>query len=395
MRLPDEILSRPRVAFIGCWFHRDIYSHNCSNLVNSLHKRGVNINVVTSNCRCFSSAQRFDIATSELINTECVPIRIRHAPRNPGRKDGLLKYLAVRILRLDVWLALLRGFLYHRKVHRSDIIHYDQVLEAFGAIQFFVLLLFTRRAPKRLFVTVHEIDSFQRRHLWINRLYNRCAGVIVYSDIMKSAVVSLGVNPEKVSVTKYGVPVHQLPGGVRTRYIFFGGHNILSGKGYISLLEALAILKARAVPIRLLIYVGHGCNGAEQAHALAARMGVDDMIEWSELFSGADLASAYQTCKACIIPYTAGSARHPVTTAMANATPVIGTRFADIPEYLGSLGIYVDGSGESVADAICDIEKGRTDLLTLGTALRQKAIEEFDFSRVAAKIESLYAQSHC
>ena len=53
------------------------------------------------------------------------------------------------------------------------------------------------------------------------------------------------------------------------------------------------------------------------------------------VYSEADLVSAYQTSKACIIPFTGGSARHPVTTAMANAAPVIATAAADIPEYLG------------------------------------------------------------
>jgi hypothetical protein len=33
---------------------------------------------------------------------------------------------------------------------------------------------------------------------------------------------------------------------------------------------------------------------------------------------------------------------------MVNATPVIATRAVDIPEYLGELGIYVDGTAESI-----------------------------------------------
>jgi len=395
MPAPDSVSPGTKVAFIGCWFNRDMYSHNCSYLVESLRKRGADIEVITSNCRCFSTAQRFDIAAGELININCTPIKLPHAPRNPGMKHGLLKRLAVKSLRLDLWLGMVRGFLYHRKARRAGIIHYDQVLEAFGAIPFFVLLLLTRRTQSRLFVTVHEIDPFQRNHLWVNRLYNKCARVIVYSENMKSAVVALGVNPEKISVTNYGSPILELLEQPRTRYIFFGGHNILSGKGYKALLESLTILRHRDVPIRLLTYVGHGCNGAEEARAMAVQMGVADMIDWSEFFSGAELAAAYQSCKACIIPYSSGSARHALTTAMANATPVIGTRFVDIPEYLGNLGIYIDGSAESIADAICDIEKGRTDLHALGIALRKKATEEFDVARVAGTIQSLYAHCEC
>jgi len=176
----------------------------------------------------------------------------------------------------------------------------------------------------------------------------------------------------------------------RSRYIFFGGHTILRGKGYAELLGALRILRARGVPIQLLIYVGHGCNGLEEAREMAASPDLDGLIEWKDFFTGAELATAYQVCKACIVPYTGGSARHALTTAMVNGTPVIATRAVDIPEYLGSLGIYVDGSSESIADAVCDIEAGKMDVRTLGLQLRAKAVDELDVGKVAENLCAIY-----
>jgi glycosyltransferase involved in cell wall biosynthesis len=382
----------PQIAYIGCWFNRDMYSHNCSDLVNALRHQGLNINVVTSNCRCFSSAQRFDIATDELINNNCATIRIPHAPSNPGKTThGLFKYYVVKLTRLDIWLALVRGTLYYGKSRDAEIIHYDQVLEAFGCIPLFVLALLASMGGKRLIVTVHEIDPFQKKHLWINKLYEKCTRVIVYSENMKGAVVALGVKPSQIKVARYGSVIQELVQQDRSKYVFFGGHNILTGKGYSSLVQALKLLKERGLTIQLLIYVGHGCNGLTEAREMAVRADVNDCIEWAEFFSGLELATAYQSCKACILPYTGGSARHALTTAMANATPVIGTRCVDIPEYLGSLGIYIDGSPESIANAIYDIENGSTDIRSLGMELRHKATEEMDINQIGKNLCSIYA----
>jgi glycosyltransferase involved in cell wall biosynthesis len=383
----------PRIAYIGCWFNRDMYSHNCSDLINALRKHGADLQVITSNCRCYSSAQRFDISPKELINLECRVVKIPHAPANPGRtKHGLFKYLVVKTLRLDIWLAAVRGVLYYGNTRFADIIHYDQVLEAFGAIPLLVLAVLVGKERRKLFVTVHEIDPFQRKYAWVNRIYRRCTRVIVYSENMKEAVVALGVDPSQIVVTKYPAVVSPIGTAKRAKYIFFGGHSILRGKGYPELLGAMRILKSRGVPIRLLIYVGHGCNGLEEAQTMAGSADLIGMIEWRDFFTGSELAAAYRGCKASIVPYTSGSARHALTTAMVNGTPVIATRHVDIPEYLGTDGIYIDGSAESIADAVCEIEHGKTDVQALGLRLRAKAVDDLDVGKIAKNLCAIYLE---
>jgi len=125
---------------------------------------------------------------------------------------------------------------------------------------------------------------------------------------------------------------------------------------------------------------------------MAARKQLDDMITWQDFYSGEELAKVYQRSKACIIPFTGGSARHPLTCAMVNATPVIATRAVDIPEYLGSLGIYIEGSAASIADAILDIENGRRSLDGLGERLRAKALMELDYRNIAAELSKEYSR---
>lgn len=88
-----------RLSYIGCWYKNDMYSHNCSKVVDSLRQCGMQVDVITSNCRCFRSAQKFAMVEDELINTNCAVIAIPHAPREPGMSYGRFKYLTVKILR--------------------------------------------------------------------------------------------------------------------------------------------------------------------------------------------------------------------------------------------------------------------------------------------------------
>src|SRR5262249_52444511 len=162
---------------------------------------------------------------------------------------------------------------------------------------------------------------FQRKHPWVNRLYNKCSEVLVYSENMKQQLVALGANPDKIKSIRYGAAIPELIAQERNSYLYFEGHNILNGKGYTEFLDALSILKSYGVRIRLLIYVGHGCNGLQQAKTLAHRKQVSDLIDWQEFYTGDELAKVYQASKACIVPFTGGSARHPLTCAMVNATP--------------------------------------------------------------------------
>jgi glycosyltransferase involved in cell wall biosynthesis len=381
-----------RMAYIGCWYKNDMYSHNCSGLVDSLRRTGMQVDVITSNCRCFSSAQKFGIAEDELINQKCSAVTLPHAPRNPGRSHGVAKQTVVKVLRLDFWLAIVRGFLFYERARRADVIHFDQVLEAFGCVPFFVLLMVGSAMGKQIVVTVHEIDPFQRKRKWLNRLYGRCAEVLVYSENMKQQLVTLGAPSNKVHVIKYGTEIPKLTGIVRQNYLFFGGHFIQHGKGYAELLDALDLVKQRNVKIHTVIYVGHGCNGLKEAKELAEHKHLSDVLEWQEFYTRDQLANVYQASKVCIVPFTGGSARHPLSCAMVNATPVIATRMADIPEYLGDLGIYIDGSAKSIADAICKIEGGAVDLVTLGKSLRDKAISELDYHKIAEELSGMYSK---
>lgn len=376
----------PKMAYIGCWYKNDMYSHNCSNLVYSIRRSGVDVDVVTSNCRCFSTRERFSVDQNELIDRNCQAIGVPCAPQNPTNKSHLGKYLLVKTLRLGLIFDVLRGIRYHFSTRRASVVYYDQVLEAFGILPLFVMTLIPGRRRKKLIVTVHEIDPLQVAHPWINRLYRRCKCVFVFSEDMKRQLLRLGISEAKMKVIRYGTLIPELQAAQRTGYIYFGGHHILRGKGYAEVLDALEILKAKGVDIRVLIYYGKGCTGIDEAQAMARAKGVAEMMDWREFLSGEELDHAYQASKASLVPYTGGSARHPLSSAMANATPVIATRRIDIPEYLGDLGVYIEGSGESIAAAIEKIEQSPSEAEGLGDALRRRAAVELNFEGIAREV---------
>lgn len=375
-----------KIAYVGCWYKNDMYSHNCSNLVYSIRRSGVDVDVVTSNCRCFSSRERFAINEDELIDKRCRTIGVPCAPRNPTNKRNLLKYVLVKILRLDLIFDAIRGLRYYLSTRHAEAIYYDQVLEAFGILPLFIMSLIPRVRRKKLIVTVHEIDPFQISHPWVNRLYGRCQCIFVFSADMKRQLTRLGISDARMRVIRYGTLIPELAETKRSGYIYFGGHHILKGKGYCEVLDALHLLKVKGVYVRLLIYFGKGCTGVDEAQNMAQQRNVDEMIEWREFLSGDELDKAYQSSRASIIPYTGGSARHPLSSAMANATPIIATRNIDIPEYLEDLGIYVDGSGESIAAAIEKIEQSPRGTAGLGDALRSKAAVDLNFDEIAKEV---------
>jgi glycosyltransferase involved in cell wall biosynthesis len=166
----------------------------------------------------------------------------------------------------------------------------------------------------------------------------------------------------------------------------------MKGKGYEELIDALAILSSKGKSIRLVIYFGEGCHGLDQARELAAARGVAHMIEWREFLAPEELSAMYQSSKACIVPYTGGSARHPLSCALANATPVIATRTVDIQEYLGDLGLYVEGTGASIAQAISQVEEQLSDFRSLGTKMRERAIAELNIEKIARDMRCFYSR---
>ena len=380
------------VCMIGCWFKYDIYSHHFNALIESMtNSPDLNINLVTSNCNCFSSSQIYSITKNELLNENCKIIKIPYAPLKANKNYGLFKYYVVKLLKLNYLFETTRGILFFWKARKANIIHFDQVLRSFGILSFTTLLSFSRFFNKKVIITVHELDPLQEKYKGLTRYYNKATRILVFSKEFKAELIKLGVLENKIQVIPYAVTIPQIHSYNRDQFIFFGGHKLLQGKGFDTLLQALKILESKGKKINILIYVGNGCVGLEEGKKKVSNMGLDKYIIWSEFLYGESLSEAYQKSIASLIPYTGGSGRYPMTTAMANETPVIGTIKADIPEYLGELGIYLSeySSYELAENMIKLMEDIKLRKLS-GRKLRKRAEELFNSHVVSERILEIY-----
>ena len=229
----------------------------------------------------------------------------------------------------------------------------------------------------------------------MNKYYSWASKIIVFSDGFRNKLIDLGISPEKIKTIPFCTPFEPITGLKRDQFIFFGGHNLLKGKGFYPLLNALKIIQSRGQTLRIVIYTGKGCIGLEEGKQKASEMGLNEFIIWKEFLYGTNLATEYQKSIACLIPYTGGSGRHSVTSAMANATPVIATREADLPEYLGELGLYIkENSAQELADEIAYLMNNPGLLKSLGNDLRKLAEKKFSKDVIGKELLALYKETY-
>lgn len=382
-----------KVCMVGCWFKNDMYSHHLNNVMVALSNRtAVELRLVTSNCVCFSTNRQFSIAEEELLTSQCRPIKIPYGPPEPNRR---IMYKIVSKLKLNWALEVLRGVRFYQGARSCNILHFDQVLKAFGVTSFLTLLFLSRTFGKKVIVTVHELDPFQVKYRALNKYYSWASRIIVFSSEFRNKLMGLGIDGGKIKVIPFCAPIEPIMGLPRDQFIYFGGHHLEKGKGFDTLLGALEAIRSRGREISVLIYTGNHCSGVDEAKQKVSKMGLTRFVRWSEFLSGADLARAYQKSIACVIPYTSGSGRHPVTISMANATPVIATKKADLPEYLGKLGIYIkENSAQELADAMEYLISSPDKVKSLGTELRKLAEEKLSRKAIGKQLLEIYRETY-
>ncbi len=380
------------LCLIGCMYKDDIYSHHCYGLATALAKvTKSKINTVTSNCSCFSSSQTFGCTRDELLSIDCNPVKIPYAPPNPSMKYGKTKYYLAKFGKMHLYFEIARGVQFFLKTKKCDLIHFDQVLKAFGFLSLFTLLSLSRGRSRKIVVTVHELDPIQLKYKRLNRSYNTCAKIIVHSKDFKKELLDLGIEEKKIEIVHQGVQIGPLRNFNREQLIFFGGHKLLKGKGFDTLIDALEILVSKKRKLKIVIYTGEGCIGLDEGKKRVLQKGLLQFVTWSEFLQGDKLKDAFQKSLACIIPYTGGSGIYPAINAMANATPVIATRKASIPEYLGDLGIYIDQNApDQLAEAIVDLMDHEYLVSSLGHKLRNLAKQRYSWENTAKKILGIY-----
>ncbi len=197
-----------------------------------------------------------------------------------------------------------------------------------------------------------------RVNTWLeSRWLKQCDHMICVSGSLKQYMVSLGHAESKLSVVRNGVAI------VPSNEVTLPGEAWTMGtvalfrprKGLEVLIQALAILRERNCPVRLLA-VGPFETPAyqQEIESLVERLDVGSMIEWTGFEK--DVNRRLRTMQVMVLPSLYGEGLPMVVLeAMACGVPVVASRVEGIPEAIrdGIDGIVFEpGNSQELATSI-------------------------------------------
>jgi len=370
------------VCMITCWYHNISMAHYSKNLINSLIKRDVSVNIVTSHCVCKNNYR----GSSSLFDAK---YRLVTAPFDSYGDEvyrSRIRSLVYRTSRIPL------GLLYAKQCKGSDILHYQQSnMFSFGELPALTLLAQTK-VPYKV-VTIHNLHFYRLGHpLWLlPRVYQLADAVIVHTEQQKEGMMRAGRIPEdKIHVVFHGGQQVNLRGLERTRVTFFGSPEEF--KGFFTLLKALRILRDEGIKISLEVYGIYGEAAEQIAKKEARRNNVEDQIQWYGRLSELEFDEKMQESIFTFAVYTEqvwGSSL--ITRAMMNGTPVIATPIGGSSEYLGDTGMYVPPSDPSaLAVAIRSLLEDTRLREDLGKKVRKRALQYLSWDAIAEKTIRIY-----
>ena len=374
------------IKILSCWFATSFgdYAHA---LRGALERRlGVEVGVIATNCGCGDPVE----VGRQFQDHRCDFFEFPHI--SYFKSTSPAKY----------WLRTKAQQLMHRErakrfLKRSgdaDVLHFQQILNAFGSQALFNWLAMPSNAAR--IVTVHELDPAQLDFPENNLKYNKADRIIVHANEMKASLVSLGVDSELIDVVEHGVEIRPVPNGAREGIVFYGGHKIHSGKGVDTLFNAMALVKKRLGPNApvLKIHGHYGTATPEYGLNSATKAGVADDIRWLNQISLEETISEYQKSLLCVLPYTGSFAGFPAVNAMANGTAVIGTRKAGLPDLLGDTGVWVEANdAEKLADSIVDLLNDNVRRQDIAAKARARAAKLFNWDVIAQRTLDSYEKA--
>jgi len=371
-----------KVGLITCWYKHQIYSNYSRELRKHLQKLGVDVKVIASECGCGLSHQE---KQRNLIEKPDIFLRTKYPVIGNNFSDLRRKVS----FKLALGYNFKRGIEIHSVCPDCDVLHFQQVNDSFGAESLTTFL--ARPSKTKKVVTVHELDHFQLHYRKLNRLYNKAHRVFVHSNYMKTQLMALGVEKEKLQIIPFGVDLPQLNGHRRTKIVYYGGHHLLSGKGFHPFLKAIAQLKRWGYNFPVVVHGGFSIADMIKGKKLARGLGVESQFEWLGTVEGPSLHKIYQEGILSVIPFSKGTGAFAATLSMANATPVIATQAVELPEYLEDAAVYVP------VDDQLKLQKKMVELLSqpdvrqeLAEKLRRRAESIFAWPVVAKRTLKAY-----
>jgi glycosyltransferase involved in cell wall biosynthesis len=378
-----------RISIICCPFKTSFGSYARSLKTELEKKTGETVQWIGSNCGCGDPAEvgrQFLLPKNQCDYFEMPIVGDFRTAKHPWKR--YLKSIA-----RDVLIPL-KAKRYASLAKGAEIVHFQQILDAYGSKAVFAWLQQLSKASK--IVTVHELDHDQLENPESNQTYNLANAVIVHCQEMREHLINLGVQPEKIHVLLWGIDL-PLPEQehVREGIVFYGGHKLLTNKGLVTLFKAMSIIrKQMAADTPILKIHGHYGSLPEAARRMAAEHGIADKVVWLEHISDEEMVCLCQHSQLCVLPYTGSFAGLPASQAAACRLPVVCTRRAGLPDHLGELGIWVDeNNAGQLAERITELLGNEAARKEIGSHLRKRAEALLRWDVIAEQTLKIYHES--
>lgn len=376
-----------RVSFICCPFQTSFGAYGSSLKAALESKLESQIQWVASNCGCgdpIEVGRKFQTPHCDYFQ---MPVIADYRSKRAWKRQ--LRTAARSVL------AYIRAKRYSRLLDKPEVVHFQQILNAYGSKSVFAWLRQPLEAAR--VVTVHELDADQTEHSKENVNYNRANAIIVHSEDMKERLVQLNVQQAKIHVVPYGTSIPELTSTERREgIVFYAGHKIMSGKGVETVFKAMSIVRQQrpgSVPT-LKIHGHYGSEAPAEAVRLAGQYGLTDHIIWLNQIPEEEMIRLYQQSLVCVLPFTGSFAGLSASMAAACQLPVVCTRKAGLPDHLGDAGIWIDeNSSEQLAARIIELIESEQLRAEIGARLLKRAQDYLSWDVIADQTLKIYEEA--
>jgi len=374
------------VKIVSCWFATS-YGTYTDGLRRGLERKlGRDVGIIASNCGCGDPMEM----SRTFVDQRCSFIEFPNVPY--ATMSSKPKQLVLDTVRKAAYCERARRYM--KETGDADVVHFQQILNAFGSITATAWLDLPCKAAR--VVTVHELDPYQQAHPEVSSKYAKADALVVHTSEMRAELIALGAWRERVHVVPHGVDLQQPSDAPRSNLVFYGGHKLENGKGALALFAALAVAK-QALGTSMPRVRAHGHyteTGANWAKKSAKEAGLENDIDWLDQIDHDTAIKEYRRARAVLLPYTGGFAGYPASLAAASGAAVIGTRRAGLPEHLGDAAIFVpERDPAALASAIVRVVRDEGERRRVADAAHAHAERELGWDTVAKKTAAIYEEA--